>query len=155
MKIIGETTLDRFDAWSGGEDTLEVLRDKGMCDTLEVHIECDIFPDGCTDTELNDFLWFERNTIANLLGFSDWEALENDGEEDEEDLEDDEDNGLPDEANEHYDEIAKATVICDSFEEFCKHNEFGECDCGNCAMGWLRVGTSCERVFNRFKELEG
>lgn len=88
MKIYMETTLERFDAWSGGEDTLEVIREKGFCDTLEAHIECDIFPDGCTDTELNDFLWFERDFIAELLGFSDWEALENDGEEEEEEEED-------------------------------------------------------------------
>lgn len=153
MKIYMETTLDRFDAWSGGEDTLEVLRDNGMCDTLEAHIECDIFPDGCTDTELNDFLWFERDFIANLLGFSDWEALENDGEEEEEDNEWDDE--LPDEANEHYDEISEATVVCDTFEEFCKHDEFGLCDCENCAMGCLNCNTDCEEVFNRFKELEG
>ena len=153
MKIYTETTLERFDAWSGGEDTLEVLREKGFCDTLEAHIECDIFPDGCTDTELNDFLWFERDFIAELLGFSDWEALESDGEEEDEDEE--EDNGLPDEANENYDEIAEATVVCDTFEEFCKHNEFGLCGCEHCAMGCLNCNTDCEEVFNRFKELEG
>jgi hypothetical protein len=157
MKIYMETTLERFDAWSGGEDTLEVLREKGLCDRLEQILECDIFPDGCTDTELNDILWLECDTIAEWLGFSDWEALENDGEEEDEDEDEDEeeDNGLPDEANENYDEIAEATVVCDTFEEFCKHNEFGLCDCEHCAMGCMRVGTSCERVFNRFKELEG
>ena len=87
MKICMETNLERFDAWSGGEDTLEVLREKGLCDRLEQILECDIFPDGCTDTELNDILWFERDTIAEWLGFSDWEALENDGEEEDEDEE--------------------------------------------------------------------
>lgn len=150
MKIYMETSLERFNAWSGGEDTLEVLREKDLCDRLEYIIE-DIFPDGCTDIELNDFLWFERDTIAEWLGFSDWDDLENDDEEDDEY----EDNGLPEEANENYDEIAEETVKCDTFEEFCKHNEFGLPDCENCVMGCLMANTDCEEVFNRFKELEG
>ena len=83
MKICVETSLEQFEAWSGGKDTLEILRDKGLCDSLEQIIECDIFPDGCTDTALNDLLWFERDAIAEWLGFSDWEALENDEEEEE------------------------------------------------------------------------
>ena len=81
MKIISETSLDRFEAWSGGRDTLDVLIEKDLCDQLEAMLENDIFPDGCTDTELNDLLWFEQDTIAEWLGFSDWEDLENDGEE--------------------------------------------------------------------------
>ena len=81
MKIISETSLDCFEAWSGGRNTLDVLIEKDLCDQLETMLENDIFPDGCTDTELNDLLWFERDTIAEWLGFSDWEDLENDGEE--------------------------------------------------------------------------
>ena len=64
-------------------ERLEEGYDGYLCDQLEAMLENDIFPDGCTDTELNDLLWFERDTIAEWLGFSDWEALEN-GEEDEE-----------------------------------------------------------------------
>ena len=92
MKIIMETSLERFEAWSGGEDTLEVLREKDLCEQLENILEGDIFPDGCTDTELNDVLWFERDTIAEWLGFYNWEALENEGEEEEEEEEEEENN---------------------------------------------------------------
>lgn len=28
-----------------------------------------------TETDINDFFWFETDTIADLLGYSDWEAL--------------------------------------------------------------------------------
>lgn len=150
MKIYVDTSLNGFDAWSGGEDTLEVLREKDLCDTLEAYIENDIFPDGCTDTELNDFLWFERDFIAELLGFSNWESLENKEEEEEE-----EENGLPYEANKNYEDIANKTIAHDTFEEFCKHNEFGLPDCQNCVMGCLNANEDCEAVFNRFKELEG
>ena len=84
MKIYSEISLEKFDAWSGGEDTLDVLKEKDLCDKLQDILESEIFPDGCSDTDLNDFLWFEDDYIAELLGFRNWEDLENDGEEDEE-----------------------------------------------------------------------
>lgn len=150
MKIITETFLWRFEAWSGGEDTLDVLIEKGMCENVESMIE-DIFPDGCTDSELNDFLWFERDTIADWLGFDSWEDFEEDNEEEDED----DDNGLPEEANENYEEIANKIVMYDSFEEFCKRDEYGIPDCINCVFGCLNAYEDCEEVFDKFKELEG
>ena len=41
MKIYCEISLERFEAWSGGEDTLEVLREKDLCDRLEQILECE------------------------------------------------------------------------------------------------------------------
>ena len=86
MKYYVETSLENFEAWSGGRDTLEVLIEKGLCDTVEACLEEDLnsygeMPD---DTAINDFLWFERDVIANYCGFSSWEALENGEEEEEE-----------------------------------------------------------------------
>ena len=91
MKYYVETSLENFEAWSGGRDTLEVLIEKGLCDTVEACLEEDLnsygeMPD---DTAINDFLWFERDVIANYCGFSNWEALEN-GEEEEEETEEEE-----------------------------------------------------------------
>ena len=91
MKYYVETSLENFEAWSGGRDTLEVLIEKGLCDTVEACLEEDLnsygeMPD---DTAINDFLWFERDVIANYCGFSSWEALEN-GEEEEEETEEEE-----------------------------------------------------------------
>ena len=91
MKYYVETSLEDFEAWSGGRDTLDVLIEKGLCDTVEACLEEDLnsygeMPD---DTAINDFLWFERDVIANYCGFSSWEALEN-GEEDEEEEEEEE-----------------------------------------------------------------
>ena len=89
MKYYVETSLENFEAWSGGRDTLEVLIEKGLCDTVEACLEEDLnsygeMPD---DTAINDFLWFERDVIANYCGFSSWEALENGEEEEEETVE--------------------------------------------------------------------
>ena len=73
-----EESLENFHAWSGGKDTLDVLIDKGVCDEVEDFIEqCFSNP---TDTDINDFLWFERDQIAEYLGYEDWDAFEN-GEE--------------------------------------------------------------------------
>ena len=92
MKYYVETSLENFEAWSGGRDTLEVLIEKGLCDTVEACLEEDLnyygeMPD---DTAINDFLWFERDVIANYCGFSSWEALENGEEEEEEKTEEEE-----------------------------------------------------------------
>ena len=89
MKYYVETSLENFEAWSGGRDTLEVLIEKGLCDTVEACLEEDLnsygeMPD---DTAINDFLWFERDVIANYCGFSSWEALENGEEEETEETE--------------------------------------------------------------------
>ena len=106
MIITTETTLERFEAWSGAVYTLDTLIEKDLCDRLEQIIENDIFPDGCSDTELNDFLWFENNYIAELLGFNSWEDLENDGEEEEEEEEEDGEN---------------------NFSKWCENNGYNDC----------------------------
>ena len=103
MKYYVETSLENFEAWSGGRDTLEVLIDKGLCDTVE-NILADIYADEApTDTEINDTLWFSRDEIAEWCGFSSWEALENGEEEDEEKEEEEpEENNFSRWCNENY-----------------------------------------------------
>lgn len=88
MKIYSEISLEYFEAWSGGADTLYILTHE-QCEQLENIIE-EFYPDGMSETELNDLLWFEEDWIAEMLGFKDWEALErfNNGEEEEEEKED-------------------------------------------------------------------
>ena len=102
MTYTVETSLTDFPAWSGGKDTLDVLIEKDLCDTVEAILN-DIYVDGApTDTEINDTLWFSRDEIAEWCGFSSWEALEN-GEEDEEETEEEEaDNNFSRWCNENY-----------------------------------------------------
>ena len=102
MKYYVETSLENFEAWSGGRDTLEVLIEKGLCDTVE-NILNDIYADEApTDTEINDTLWFSRDEIAEWCGFSSWEALENGEEEKEETEEEEEENNFSRWCNENY-----------------------------------------------------
>lgn len=89
MKYYVEDSLDNFEAWSGGKDTLETLREKGDVDSVECLIEelASTSEEGWTDTNINDFLWFERDMIAEHLGYSSWEEYEYGKSEDEEDEE--------------------------------------------------------------------
>ena len=89
MEYYVETSLENFEAWSGGRDTLDTLIEKGLCDTVEAFLE-EVLGEDISDTAINDVLWFERDTIADWCGFSSWEALENGEEEEEEETEEEE-----------------------------------------------------------------
>ena len=102
MKYYVETSLENFEAWSGGRDTLDVLIEKGFCDTVEACLE-DILDGDSSDTTINDILWMERDMIAEWCGFSNWEALENGEEEEEEETEEEEEeNNFSRWCNENY-----------------------------------------------------
>ena len=88
MTYTVETSLENFPAQSGGKDTLDVLIEKDLCDTVEACLE-DILDGDSSDTYINDILWMERDMIAEWCGFSSWKALEN-GEEEEEEAEEEE-----------------------------------------------------------------
>ena len=92
MEYRVECDLDQFNAWSGGKDTLETLIEKGDCDDVQQLIEDTFLDEVPTETEINDFLWFERDFIAEHLGYADWDAYEygDEGDEDHQDT-----NGTP------------------------------------------------------------
>ena len=86
MTITYELDLERFEAWSGAKDTLERIQREGKCGKLENILE-DLYPDGMTETELNDLLWFEPETIYEWLGIRSEEQIKKEIEEAEEELE--------------------------------------------------------------------
>lgn len=74
MKIIHEIDgLTDFEPWSGAVSTYETLTFEQLQE-LDKILE-DYYPDGMTDTEINDTLWFDTDWIAECLGFSDWDEL--------------------------------------------------------------------------------
>lgn len=89
MKYYIEESLKNFGAWSGGMDTLDTLIEKGDCDAVECLIEELSCGSEWSDTSVNDFLWFERDTIAQHLGYSDWDEYEYGKEDEDEEDEDD------------------------------------------------------------------
>lgn len=89
MKIYTEESLTNFEFWSGAKDIVKYLTDEEL-EQIEAMLE-DLNPDGMSDTEINDFFWFEDDTIAEWLGYEDFEELmHRDDEEEEEDEEDEE-----------------------------------------------------------------
>ena len=67
MKIMTETTLRGFNAWSGAIETKKMILDAGLEGEFEMLID-ECYPDGLTDTQLNDLLWFEADWILENLG---------------------------------------------------------------------------------------
>ena len=125
MKYYVETSLENFEAWSGGRDTLNVLIEKGLCDTVEACLN-DIYADEApTDTEINDTLWFSRDEIAEWCGFSSWEALEN-GEEEEEE------------------ETAEEEAEDNNFSRWCANQSR---DCSGCPYQKLLKLGDCETAY--------
>ena len=75
MKIVKDVYADdvRKECWSGAVSTVEHLTDDEI-DTILAMLE-DCYPDGMTETELNDFFWFEDDTIAEWLGYSSFDEI--------------------------------------------------------------------------------
>lgn len=88
MEYKVESSLENFPAWSGGKDTLLTLIEKGDVDLVESFLVDSFFENTPTETEINDFLWFERDAIADYLGYKDWETYEYGEKEEEEEDED-------------------------------------------------------------------
>ena len=86
MTITHELDLNRFEAWSGAKETLERIQREGKCEELENVLE-ELYPDGMTETELNDLLWFDSESVYEWLGIRSEEQIENEIKEAEEELE--------------------------------------------------------------------
>ena len=85
MTITYELDLNSFQAWSGAKDTLDRIQREGKCDVLEQILE-DIYPDGMTETQLNDLLWFDSESVYEWLGIRSEEQIEKEIKEAEEEL---------------------------------------------------------------------
>ena len=85
MTITYELDLNSFQAWSGAKDTLDRVQREGKCGLLEQILE-DTYPDGMTETELNDLLWFDSESVYEWLGIRSEEQIEKEIKEAEEEL---------------------------------------------------------------------
>ena len=72
-----------YKPWSGAVDTWETIEDNGLLEDLDALLE-DIYPDGLSESELNDLLWFDKDWIFEQLGISDGEEFIDDYEEEDE-----------------------------------------------------------------------
>ena len=113
--------------WSGAVDTIADVqnanKENEFMDFLEM-VFCDDIP---TDTNVNDFIWFEREYIYENIGLT-------------------ENGNLPeDEMAETLDESIESLKIEDDFEDFCQ-------DCDTCIFGDIcSVVEDCEAMFEDYK----
>lgn len=126
MKLYYDFDIESFEAWSGAKDTQQAIIDAGKVAEFNALID-DIFPEGCTETTMNDYLWFDSESIFEMLG------LDEDGNEPE------------DEENE--DENAEQTDPADyaTFDDFCQ-------DCDHCPFDKAcKTQDDCRAYFEKVK----
>ena len=73
MKIYSEKSLNDFEFWSGARDTVQYLTSDEI-NQVEQNLD-DLYPEGMDETDINDFFWFEDNTIAEWLGYDSFEDI--------------------------------------------------------------------------------
>jgi hypothetical protein len=75
MLITTDIELRGFEFWAGAVNTYNALTFEQL-DEVESYLD-ELYPDGMSETELNDLFWFDADWIAEILGFEDFEDLEN------------------------------------------------------------------------------
>ena len=73
MRIYRDIPLTQFEFWAGGKDTVEELTDHEL-EQIEQILE-EIYPEGMGEFEVNDLFWFERDLIAEWLGYEDFDEI--------------------------------------------------------------------------------
>ena len=73
MMIHCNVSLSSFDFWSGARDTAKYLTEDDFR-IIEEILE-DLYPEGMDETAVNDLFWFDNDTIAEWLGYPDFDEL--------------------------------------------------------------------------------
>lgn len=74
MNVIKEDFDIRNDCWSGAADRIADLTDHQI-DVLEQNLEDVFYGETPTETEVNDFIWFEDGTWLDWLGFNSYDEM--------------------------------------------------------------------------------
>lgn len=73
--IIDNASISNFDAWSGAKATQRAIIEANKEDEFDSLID-ELYPDGLTDTQLNDILWHDSDWVLETLGISEEEEEE-------------------------------------------------------------------------------
>jgi len=66
MKVTKELNLTNFDFWSGAKDH-DFTHDE--LNNIEFSLE-ELYPEGLTETEINDLFWFESEFLCECIGLN-------------------------------------------------------------------------------------
>ena len=72
MKVTSDLNLKSFDFWSGAKDHSFTYSELSE---LENALE-DLFPEGASETDINDMFWFEEEMLCECIGLDYDEYLE-------------------------------------------------------------------------------
>lgn len=113
--------------WSGAVDTISDIQNANKEDEFMDFLEMVFCDDVPTDTNVNDFIWFERDYIYENIGLT-------------------EDGNLPeDEMEETLNESIESLELENDFEEFCQ-------DCDRCILNDIcSTCRDCQDVFDNYK----
>ena len=113
--------------WSGAVDTIADIQNANKENEFMNFLEMVFCDDVPTDTEVNDFIWFERDYIYENIGLT-------------------ENGNLPeDEMEETLNESIESLKIEDDFEEFCQ-------DCDTCICNDIcSTVDDCKALFEDYK----
>lgn len=76
MQYTVEKPLRDFEFWAGAKETVALLTYSDI-DTIEIFLEemaadCEVI---WSETEINDFFWFQHDEIADILGYDDFDQI--------------------------------------------------------------------------------
>lgn len=80
MKLTIDISLRSFEFWGGARNTADMLTDDQL-DIVETCLE-DIYSDGCSETVINDIFWHDRDWLAVMIGYENWDAVESEAADD-------------------------------------------------------------------------
>ena len=89
VKTINEYDKNDFgrlyeNSWSGARQTLDDISNADLEEEFMQYLDEMFGADEVGDTELNDFIWFERDTIYDYLGLDENGEIPKDDEDDDE-----------------------------------------------------------------------
>ena len=76
MMLIKETTLKDFEFWGGAAQFVAQLTEEELETVEEILEESESDGHYLTETELNDFFWFDQDVICEWLGITEEEVWE-------------------------------------------------------------------------------
>lgn len=77
MKIYKDLQLREFEPWMGAKLTATIIHKANKDREFETLIE-ELYPNGLSETELNDILWFQDEWIYEMLDIkedAEWEKI--------------------------------------------------------------------------------
>lgn len=83
MLVTREISISDFTPWCGAVSTWDRIIEGNKEDEFDSMID-ELYPDGISETQLNDLLWFDSDWVFEMLGISDDEDDDEDDEEEEE-----------------------------------------------------------------------